>query len=136
MPRPTTDAAWDVVVWSEQAARLAIRERSQGRCELRLPGCYGDARNVSHRIPRGQGGRWTPANGLDACGSGTTGCHGTVEHERDDAYVCGMLVRRGQDPATVPVRLRHPVYGPAWWQPTDAGLLVWVDPYETERTAA
>lgn len=98
-----------------------------------LTGCLGRADGVHHRLPAGAGGGWSPANLLDACGSGTTGCHGRTEHERTDGYADGRLVSRGTDPATVPVRLRHPVYGPAWWTLHDDGLMSWAAPYEQER---
>lgn len=110
-----------------------MRARSAGFCELNLPGCLRRADGVHHRLPAGAGGSWSPANLLDACGSGTTGCHGRTEHEREAAYADGRLVRRGADPSTVPVRTKHPVYGAAWWQLDDDGLMRWVAPYEQER---
>lgn len=118
---------------SEQYGRRATRSRSAGLCELNLRGCQRTAINVSHRLPRSGGGGWSPAALLDACGSGTTGCHGIVERDRDRSYELGLLVHRGENPAKVPVKLHHPVYGPAWWQPTDDGLLLWLAPYEQER---
>lgn len=114
---------------SEARGRAAVRARGQGLCELRLPGCLGKADGVHHRLPAGAGGSWSPANLLAACGSGTTGCHGVTEHERELAYEDGRLVRRGVDPATVPVRTNHPVYGPALWQLRDDGLMEWVGTY-------
>lgn len=39
------------------------------------------ATNFSHRVAEGQGGLWVPSNGLDLCGSGTTGCHGWLHRE-------------------------------------------------------
>lgn len=48
----------------------------------------------------------SPANGISLCGSGSTGCHGWVETHRTEAYLSGMLVKRGTDPATVPLRWR------------------------------
>lgn len=120
---------------TEQRARLAVRERSQGRCEAcgRQP-----AQGVHHRQPRSAGGSWSPANLLDLCGSGTTGCHGLVEAHLDpigpartpdvSTYELGLHVRRGQNPADVPVRLNHPVYGAGWWWLNDDGTLTWHDP--------
>jgi hypothetical protein len=46
------------------------------------------------------------ANFLVLCGSGTTGCHGWVEHNRAVAREFGYLVPRGIDPTTVPVNIR------------------------------
>lgn len=66
--------------------------------------------SVHHRRPRGMGGSRDPltdsaANLLLLCGSGTTGCHGWVEANRAAARDLGLLVRQGEDPATVPVQL-------------------------------
>lgn len=118
---------------SEEKGRRAVRERGQGLCEIGLPGCRRTADGVHHRLPRGAGGSWSPANLLAACGSGTTGCHGRTEHAREAAYDDGRLVHRGTDPATVPVRIRHPVYGPAWWTLDHDGLMRWSAAYDEER---
>lgn len=46
-------------------------------------------------------------NLLDVCGQGNaSGCHGEIE-KRGNAYDEGWLVRQGQDPAAIPVRLWH-----------------------------
>lgn len=63
---------------------------------------------LQHRVPRGAGGTKlaasnSPANLVTLCGSGTTGCHGKVESNRLAAIEEGLIVRRGTDPATVPV---------------------------------
>jgi hypothetical protein len=44
-----------------------------------------------------------PANLITLCGSGTTGCHGWVEEHPLEAREFGWAVRRGRDPAEVPV---------------------------------
>lgn len=41
------------------------------------------------------------------CGSGTTGCHGWVESHRAVALEEGFLLHAEQDPAEVPVWMRH-----------------------------
>lgn len=121
-------------VWTEQRCRRVVRERGQGWCELRLDGiCLGRARNASHRTPVGQGGKWSPCNVLDACGSGTTGCHGYIEHHRTWAYARGLLLPTGTIPDTDPVRICHPVNGPGWWQLNSDASMTWVAPYEQER---
>lgn len=85
-------------------ARISVAMRSRGVCEARIPGvCLGRATNYHHRLPRGQGGTDTPACLMHLCGSGTTGCHGWVEHNRALSYELGLLVRMGQDPAKNPV---------------------------------
>ena len=53
----------------------------------------------------------TPANIVLICGSGTTGCHGEIESQREAAYADGLLLHDGQDPAVVPVLLACPVDG-------------------------
>jgi NTP pyrophosphatase (non-canonical NTP hydrolase) len=93
-----------------------LRERSIDRCEM----CGGRATNSHHRRPRGLGGSRDPktdaaSNGVRICGSGTTGCHGWVEGNRETARELGWLVRQGQDPAEVPILLMRP-----------AGVLEWV----------
>lgn len=123
-----------VEVWTEQRVRRVTRERGQGLCELRLDGiCLGRARNASHRTPVGQGGRWSPCNVMDACGSGTTGCHGYIEHHRTWAYARGLLLPTGTIPDDEPVRVYHPVNGPGWWLLNHDGSMTWVAPYEQER---
>ena len=43
-----------------------------------------------------------PSNLILLCGSGTSGCHGWVEHYRDDARAAGYIVRRGENTTDVP----------------------------------
>lgn len=120
--------------WTEHRTRPVIRERGGGWCELRLDGiCLGRACNASHRVPVGGGGQWSPSNVLDACGSGTTGCHGWIESHREWAYARGLLLPRGTIPDTEPVRLCHPVNGPAWWVLNLDASMTWLAPYEQER---
>jgi len=86
---------------SEKKARQLVRERSGGICEV-----CGSARatNFQHRKNRSQGGAWSAANGLDVCGSGTTGCHGYMHAHPAESYERGWSVRSGEDPAEVPVQ--------------------------------
>lgn len=68
--------------------------------------------SMHHRRPRGMGGSKNPAlnqasNILLLCGSGTTGCHGWVESNREEAYDLGLLVRMWQVPIETPVTLFH-----------------------------
>jgi hypothetical protein len=89
---------------NETLCRRVVAERSGGVCEIRnLIVCQGRATNMSHRKARGQGGQWTPSNILHACGSGTTGCHGWAEREREEARAYGFLIFRSDDPAQAPV---------------------------------
>jgi hypothetical protein len=120
--------------WTEASTRRAVRERSGGACELRLDRiCLGRATNASHRTPVGRGGKWSPCNVLDACGSGTTGCHGWIEHHRTFAYARGLLLPSGTIPDDEPVRICHPVLGPGWWRLNSDASMSWQAPYEQER---
>jgi ribosomal protein L34 len=79
--------------------RAVVVERAGGRCEIAIPGvCLGVAGNIHHRESYGMGGRPghvdTAAELLAACGSGTTGCHGWLEHNRAVARAAGWLARR------------------------------------------
>lgn len=103
-PRPTGPT---------QDVRMIIINRADTcceRCGIRLASAMQRALGYSihHRRPRGMGGTSrtdanSPANLLLLCGSGTTGCHGWVEANREAALEQGFLVRQGDDPAAVPV---------------------------------
>lgn len=78
------------------------------RCGKRLS--EGEHVSVHHRTPRGMGGSHDeslnrPSNLLALCGSGTTGCHGWIEHNREEARENGWLVPRGLSPIDVPVKV-------------------------------
>lgn len=86
--------------------RKDVDARDGGIC--RRCGAAGGQISRHHRKPRGMGG----ANRADAgrlsnivtvCGSGTTGCHGWIESNRNEARLDGWLVPTWQDPADVPV---------------------------------
>jgi hypothetical protein len=112
-----TAAEWDHLL-------LLLLTRSGGYCEAGTPNCVaprgrllGMPRNqisIHHRQPRQKGGvRGTShpavhslANLLLIDGTGITACHGWLEEvERGKAYDLGLLVRRGYNPADVPVTL-------------------------------
>jgi hypothetical protein len=97
----------------EQEARRLVRERSGGICER----CAAArATNFQHRQARGQGGPWTASNGLDVCGSGTTGCHGYMHAHPAESYERGWSVHSWDDPAEVPVLTAQ-----GWMQLNDDG---------------
>lgn len=48
--------------------------------------------------------RHSPANIVELCGSGTTGCHGWVHQHVREAERLGLIVPLGGDPRTTPVR--------------------------------
>lgn len=76
-----------------------IRERDTRRCQRCA--CLGG--NWHHRKRRSQGGTDAASNGILLCGSGTTGCHGYVHANPEEAMARGWLVSRDADPAAVPV---------------------------------
>lgn len=77
--------------------RAAVHERSAGICEF----CTQQrAEHVHHRLMRSQGGRHELVNLIDLC----RGCHHYAHHS-SDRYDIGLLLRRGSDPALVPVRI-------------------------------
>lgn len=102
------------------AVRAIVTARAIGCCEicltpLRASDIWIGAHSFHHRRPRQMGGTVRPetngpANLLLVCGTGTTGCHGTIEANRAAAYEQGWLVRQNADPREVPVALR--VAGP------------------------
>lgn len=106
----------------EARARLIVNDRSHGRCEL----CGStDALSWAHRRSRAHGGRWAASNGLRL---DNTGCHPWTEQHPELAEAGGWrLVKRDDDPATVPVWLAT-VNGIGWWLPQDDGLMVRVWP--------
>jgi 5-methylcytosine-specific restriction endonuclease McrA len=68
---------------SASRERIAeIRAKKASSCRL-----CGTTENVNahHLIPRSLGGVWTESNIVGLCGSGTTGCHGDIEHHHLDA---------------------------------------------------
>ncbi len=93
----------------ENAAKDAVRERSGGDCEIRSPWCQGRGREFSHRRAEGQGGEWSPRNGLFVCGHGNVdGCHGYAHQHPEEARDSGWIVSAfGADPAGVQVLMWH-----------------------------
>lgn len=91
------------------ATRVLVYARANNRCEL--CGNYAYGGSVHHRRRRGMGGSKNPAtnkasNLLLLCGSGTTGCHGTVESDLPRSYENGWVLRQGTDPLSEPVWLQ------------------------------
>src|SRR4051794_39579681 len=109
---------------AEVSTRQVVRERSGGTCEIFIPAvCRGRAENISHRKARSQGGLWTPANCMDACGSGTTGCHGWVESHWEQAHKMGLRLSRSQDPECEPVLMRTAEWPWGWYRLLDDGTI-------------
>jgi hypothetical protein len=70
------------------ALRPLIRQRSQGRCEIGLPGCQGIAVHPHHRKRRSQGGRNDLRNLLHCCRS----CHDWAHAHVAEAVSLGIIV--------------------------------------------
>lgn len=87
--------------WTEEQGRIAVRQRSQGRCE----GC-GQAGDLqwAHRVRRGQGGLWHWANGLDLCHR----CHAFAHQQPHLAQGLGWELLPGADPTVHAAWIRTP----------------------------
>jgi len=89
----------------DDATRFTVYARAGYRCERCL-----DATpflNIHHRCPRQMGGTRNPdihkpANLIVLCGSGTSGCHGWVESNRDKARSQGYLLFRIDNAEEIP----------------------------------
>jgi hypothetical protein len=95
---------------SESKAREIVYARSQGWCEVRLPGiCLGRGAQWHHRRDRIHGGLWLPSNGLHVCGSPIHGCHGALTTppagQAGEFEQNGWTVPSNRDPADVAVLL-------------------------------
>lgn len=103
-----------------EAMRVPIALRSGGMCEAQLPiVCMGRAPvdeegralNIHHRQARPVGPN-TLANLIHLCGSGTTGCHGWIEHNPHKARDMGLLIKKSSPPPEQPwIRLRRVARG-------------------------
>lgn len=80
-------------------AKNAVRSRSGGYCEARLPGCAGQAEHAHHRKMRSQGGSHRVVNLLDVCLS----CHDHI-HLVDvaGAYERGHLLHSWENEGPLP----------------------------------
>jgi hypothetical protein len=104
--------------------RVALVARSNGKCEIRLPGCWDDATETSHRIKVGSGGRHGAAklahdvlsNVMDACHL----CHVWVETRRAAARKLGLALKRHEIPSQEPVLYK----GLRWMWLADDGQVV------------
>ncbi|KTR95371.1 hypothetical protein NS220_06100 [Microbacterium testaceum] len=92
--------------------------------------------SMHHRKPRGAGGVKgrgaevfsSAANALTLCGSGTTGCHGEAEKNRDVALDRGVLISRlGRGPAFDPPQVRVQRNDKTWWLLTESGRAIEVE---------
>lgn len=86
--------------------RHAIYQRAFFECEFCGQENFAHGISIHHRKPRGMGGTKKkeindPSNLLLLCGSGTTGCHGWIESNREQAYEMGLLVRQSDNPLEI-----------------------------------
>lgn len=94
----------------ERDSATVVRERSGGRCEIGMDGCWGTARELHHRVTRKSGGRHGPAshhhdrpsNLMHGCGR----CHLVVTDHPRRAYRHGWSLREWQEPSQEPVLYR------------------------------
>lgn len=99
-------------------------ERAGNACEI----CGVRGENVHHRKPRGMGGanqNSGPENLLVLCGSGTQGCHGWIEQNREEARRQGWLLSPTEMPYKVPVAYRG-----YWSLLTEEGLVLPLSPLD------
>jgi hypothetical protein len=105
-PAPKAKRKAPTVSPEEKRARQLVRARSGRVCE----GCsQARATNWAHRVGRGQLGPWCPTNGLDLCGSGTTGCHGWATANPKAARAKGWVLRSTDQPGELPAL--HALHG-------------------------
>lgn len=98
----TSRVSADGFVWNEALTRAAVKARSGGRCEW----CGKEATDMHHRIGRGQGGWWSPANIVHLCHAD----HMTVTAYPKWAKAVGLSVTPftngvHTDPAGVPIHV-------------------------------
>ena len=93
--------------------RMTVVMRGGGTCEIcNKPLNSSQYVSLHHRKPRKMGGsRDTtlnePSNLMMICGSGTSGCHGYVESNRELSYTNGWLVHSYEIPNQKPVLIRN-----------------------------
>jgi 5-methylcytosine-specific restriction enzyme A len=92
--------------------RMTVVMRGGGNCEIcNKPLNSSQYVSLHHRKPRKMGGsRDTSLNEASnlmmICGSGTSGCHGYVESNRELSYTNGWLVHSYEIPNQKPVLIR------------------------------
>lgn len=113
---------------AEKLARRLVDVRSEGYCELRLPGCAGIAIDFSHRIARGRGGLWTASDGMASCRP----CHMAITDtngKRAEYERLGLICRTGADTTQVPVR----IHGRGFVLLTDDGQILDIQPSDLDQ---
>lgn len=102
---------------AETVELIQTRDRGECvRCGGTIRGERGRAWSIHHRCPRSMGGTnrvWVnqAANGVLLCGSGTTGCHGWIERNRQAAFDAGFLVSAMGFATAETTVIRHAAHG-------------------------
>lgn len=90
----------------DTTTRLNVMARADNACERCGVSIVNQPGSIHHRKTRGMGGNRAanhPTNCVVLCGTGTTGCHGWVGANPNDAAATGWYVRQWDDPETVPL---------------------------------
>ena len=98
------------------------------KCERCRQDFIGKPISIHHRRPRMMGGSKNaelhkPANLLALCGTGTSGCHGWVESNRDKARELGYLIAKVESAEQIPFKDLNG----DWWQIDNYGQKTQLD---------
>jgi hypothetical protein len=91
-----------------QHIREGLERRSEGLCEMRLPGCSGNATDAAHRLARKKGGRRYESfdrlcNLIHACRT----CHRWTHDRPAEANDLGLVLKEWQVPELEPMAYRN-----------------------------
>lgn len=90
----------------DTTTRLNVMKRADNACERCGISIVNHPGSVHHRRTKGMGGARAanrPENLAVLCGTGTTGCHGWVGANPNEAAATGWYVRQWEAPETVPM---------------------------------
>lgn len=100
----------------DDETRFAVLARAFYKCERCGRDFLGFPVSVHHRRPRMMGGSKNQelhksANLIVLCGTGTSGCHGWVESNRDKARELGYLIQKVESAGEIPFQDNNGL----WW---------------------
>jgi hypothetical protein len=133
-PRSAGRPAWPAAI------RQAILVRDDFACVCCGRSILGQRYSIQDRDARGMGGTVDPANnrmsdGITMLGSGTTLCHGRVEHYQDpEDGPKGYRLKNGQSPLAAPVWYVRE-FSAQWLWLTDDGQLLDYNPVDDGEAA-
>ena len=112
----------------DDETRFAVLGRGGYKCERCRQDFIGKPISIHHRRPRMMGGSKNaelhkPANLLALCGTGTSGCHGWVESNRDKARELGYLIAKVESAEQIPFKDLNG----DWWQIDNYGQKTQLD---------